>query len=642
MKKMRQNIEKVVTEKGESVFQLSVEKVNKYLQIKWSVCYLVFILVLFFFLSQNLHFTGFIATSIILALCAAVGFLIRPTAKKEKSILIMTHLSLSSDLALVIAAIYFTGGIENTWLFFPVLVIFAASYLFSLKISLIYATASFCSIVVMFLLEYFKFIPHFGTYGFPQDFYHLYPTYWKDSLLGMFILYYVSAYTSGYFTKMMRQSAERIQEKNIVLNQEIAKRIRVEEELREHRDHLEKLVKERTAELKIKNEELLREIRDRQQMEEELLKIQKLESIGVLAGGIAHDFNNILTSILGNISVARMHMNLDPEISQILTNAEKAAFHAKDLAMQLLTFSKGGAPLKTSASIADLIKDSTGFMLRGSNVKCEFSLPDELWPVEIDERQMSQVINNLIINADQAMPDGGNIEISAENVKIRPGDMIPLHEGEYVKVSIKDHGKGITKKNVPKIFDPYFTTKKGGSGLGLSVAYSIVKNHDGYITVMSRPGKGTTFYIYLPASQEKIPEKRVLQKNLFIGKGKVLVMDDEEMVRKTLTTMLKRLGCEAVCVKDGVEAIALYKQSRETGKPFDVVIMDLTIPGGMGGKETIKKLLELDPEIKAVVSSGYFNDPIMSHYQAYGFSSVIAKPYRITELSQILRDVMML
>jgi signal transduction histidine kinase/CheY-like chemotaxis protein len=639
--KMHQRIEKVLTVKDENDFQLSVEKVNKYLQIKWGVCAIVFILVLFFFLTLDLHFIGFITTSIILALCAAVGFLIRPKAKKEKSILTLTHLSLSSDLALVIIAIYFTGGFVNAWLFFPVLVIFAASYLFSLKASLIYATFSFCSIVLMFLLEYYKLIPLFDTYGFPRDFHLLYPTYWKDSLFGMFILYYVSAYTSGYFTKIMRQSAARVQEKNAALNREITKRIRVEKELREHRDHLEKLVRARTAELKIKNEELQKEISERQHMEEELLKIQKLDSVGVLAGGIAHDFNNILTGILGNISVAIMHTTPKSEISQILTNAEKAALHAKDLTMQLLTFSKGGAPLRTSASITDLIKDSTNFMLRGSNVKCEFSLPDELWPVEIDEGQMSQVINNLIINADQAMPGGGNIEISAINVIIRPGDIIPLKKGKYVKVSVKDHGKGITKRNLTKIFDPYFTTKKSGSGLGLSVAYSIVKKHEGYITVMSGPGKGTTFYIYIPASREKIPEKRTLKESLYVGKRNILVMDDEKMVREILSTMLMKLGCEVVCVKDGAEAIIKYKQSKKTGKPFDVVIMDLTIPGGMGGRETIKKLFEIDPEVKAIVSSGYSNDPIMSHYQAYGFSSVIAKPYRIAELSKILRDVMM-
>jgi signal transduction histidine kinase/CheY-like chemotaxis protein len=620
---------------------LNVEKVNKYLQIKWSVCAIVFILVLFFFLTQNIHLIGFVTTSIFLALCAAVGILIQPKTKKEKSILTLTHLSVSSDLALVLMAIYFTGGFVNAWLFFPVLVIFAASYLFSLRTSLIYATFSFSSIVLLFILEYFKLIPHFDNYGLPQDFLLLYPTYWKDSLLGMFILYYVSAYTSGYFTKIMRQSAARVQEKNVTLNQEIAKRIQVEKELREHQDHLEKLVRARTAELKIKNEELQREISERQHMEEELLKIQKLDSLGILAGGIAHDFNNILTSILGNISIANMHTAPNSEISQILINAEKAALHAKDLTMQLLTFSKGGAPIKTSASITDLIKDSAIFMLRGSNVKCEFSLPDGLWPVEIDEGQMSQVIYNLIINADQAMPGGGNIEISAINVMIGPGDNIPLKKGKYVKVSIKDHGKGISKRNLTKIFDPYFTTKRGGSGLGLSVAYSIVKKHEGYITVMSNPGKGTTVYIYIPASQKSMPEKKVLKKPLYMGEKNILVMDDEKSVREILSTMLKKLGCEVVCVKDGAEAIIMYKQFQETGKPFDVVIMDLTIPGGMGGQETIKKLIEIDPEVKAIVSSGYSNDPIMSHYQAYGFSSVIAKPYRITELSKILRDVMM-
>jgi two-component system cell cycle sensor histidine kinase/response regulator CckA len=247
----------------------------------------------------------------------------------------------------------------------------------------------------------------------------------------------------------------------------------------------------------------------------------------------------------------------------------------------------------------------------------------------------------LIINADQAMPGGGNIEISAINVMIGPGDDIPLKKGEYVKVSIKDHGIGITKKNLTKIFDPYFTTKRGGSGLGLSVAYSIVKKHEGYITVMSGPGKGTTVYIYIPASHKDIPEKKVLKKSLYMAKKNILVMDDEKSVREILSTMLKKLGCEVVCVKDGAEAVLMYKQSKETGKPFDVVIMDLTIPGGMGGQETIKKLLQIDPEVKAVVSSGYSNDPIMSHYQAYGFSNVIAKPYRITELSKILHDVMM-
>lgn len=628
-------------QKDENAFQLNVEKVNKYLQIKWSVCAIVFILILFFFLTQNIHLIGFVTTSIFLALCAAVGILIRPKTKKERSILTLTHLSVSSDLALVLMAIYFTGGFVNAWLFFPVLVIFAASYLFSLRTSLIYATFSFSSIVLLFLLEYFKLIPHFDNYGLPQDFLLLYPTYWKDSLLGMFILYYVSAYTSGYFTKIMRHAAARVQEKNVTLNQEIAKRIQVEKELREHQDHLEKLVMDRTAELKIKNEELQREISERQHMEEELLKIQKLDSLGILAGGIAHDFNNILTSILGNISIANMHTTPNSEISQILINAEKAALHAKDLTMQLLTFSKGGAPIKTSASVTDLIKDSANFILRGSNVKCEFSLPDGLWPVEIDEGQMSQVIYNLIINADQAMPGGGNIEISAINVMIGPGDNIPLKKGKYVKVLIKDHGKGISKRNLTRIFDPYFTTKRGGSGLGLSVAYSIVKKHEGYITVMSNPGKGTTVYIYIPASQKSMPEKKVLKKPLYMGEKNILVMDDEKSVREILSTMLKKLGCEVVCVKDGAEAIVMYKQFQETGKPFDVVIMDLTIPGGMGGQETIKKLIEIDPEVKAIVSSGYSNDPIMSHYQAYGFSSVIAKPYRITELSKILRDVMM-
>jgi PAS domain S-box-containing protein len=386
---------------------------------------------------------------------------------------------------------------------------------------------------------------------------------------------------------------------------------------------------------------IIRDITEKRKMEEELLKAQKLESIGVLAGGIAHDFNNILTAILGNISLARMYGDPD-KISEKLAEAERASIRAKDLTQQLLTFSRGGAPIKEAASIVELLKDSATFALSGSNVGCEFSIPDDLWPVEIDEGQMNQVINNLIINAKHAMPEGGIVRVRAENVTVGAKHALPLKDGECVKVSIDDHGIGIPKEHLQRIFDPYFTTKQEGSGLGLATAYSIVKNHDGHITAESQVGVGTTFHIYLPASPEKVVmkgEKEAKEKPI-MGAGRVLVMDDEELVRDLVSDMLTNIGYKATAATDGTEAIELYRKSRESGYPFDAVILDLTIPGDMGGEEAVQRLREIDPEVKAIVSSGYSNDPIMADFRKYGFSDVIAKPYRTRELSQVLHRVM--
>jgi PAS domain S-box-containing protein len=381
---------------------------------------------------------------------------------------------------------------------------------------------------------------------------------------------------------------------------------------------------------------VLRDITEKKKIVEHQQKAERLETIGILAGGIAHDFNNMLMAIMGNIQLAKMECNPDDEIFEALTEAENASLRARDLTHQLLTFSKGGAPIKKTAYIADLIKDSAGFALRGSNVRCEFSLPDDLWPVEIDEGQISQVINNLIINADHAMPEGGTIKVNAENMTIGSEESLPLQHGKYVKMSLKDHGVGIPPAHLPKIFDPYFTTKQKGSGLGLATSYSIIKKHDGYINVESEMGVGTTFDIYLPASRQEKMEKRAEAEGFFFGRGKILAMDDEENIRSFIRRTLQLIGYEVELASDGAEAIELYKKATASSQAFDAVILDLTVPGGMGGKETIKKILKLNPDVKAIVSSGYANDPIMAEYEKYGFKGVIAKPYKIRELSEVL------
>jgi PAS domain S-box-containing protein len=370
------------------------------------------------------------------------------------------------------------------------------------------------------------------------------------------------------------------------------------------------------------------DITDRMKMEEELIKAQKLESVGLLAGGIAHDFNNLLMAIAGNIELAKMYARPGDRVYEKLTEAERASHRAKDLTLQLLTFSRGGQPVKKSASIVELIQESTRFSLRGSGTRCELSLPDDLLPVEVDEGQMSQVINNLIINADQAMPDGGVITIQCRNVVIGPRDALPLKAGKYVHLSIKDQGIGIPREHYSKIFDPYFTTKQKGSGLGLATTYSIIKQHDGYITLESELGAGTVFHLYVPASKGKGRAAEVKGDGPVTGKGKILVMDDDEAVRDVAGAMLGKLGYETTPAGDGAEAIELYERARKSGEPFDAVIMDLTIPGGMGGREAIKKLLEIAPDAKAIVSSGYSNDPIMAEYTKYGFSGVVGKPYK--------------
>jgi len=385
--------------------------------------------------------------------------------------------------------------------------------------------------------------------------------------------------------------------------------------------------------------EYARDISNQKLMEKEMQKVEKLESLGILAGGIAHDFNNILTVILGNVSLAKMPGRCDEKIIKRLTDAEKACERAKDLTQQLLTFAKGGTPIKKTAAIAELIRDTASFALRGSNVRSEVSIAEDLWAVDVDEGQISQVIHNLVINADQAMPQGGILKMRAENVRIDSKKAIPLPEGKYVAIAIIDQGVGIPKEYVAKIFDPFFTTKQKGSGLGLASSYSIISNHGGHITVESIPGSGSTFTFYLPASEKKIESKKPAIEMLRSGIGKILIMDDEELIRDVARDILKSLGYETDLARDGAEALDLYRKAKNAGKPYAAVIMDLTIPGGMGGEEAVKKLHAIDPDAKAIVSSGYSTGPIMSDFKAYGFSGVITKPYRIADMGATLQLV---
>lgn len=385
---------------------------------------------------------------------------------------------------------------------------------------------------------------------------------------------------------------------------------------------------------------VFRDITEKKRMEEEILRTQKLESIGVLAGGIAHDFNNLLTAILGYISLAKILLPPEHEVSDQLTEAENASLRARDLTQQLLTFSKGGAPVRKTASAGELIRDTTRFALSGSNVRCEFAIAENLRPVEIDVGQISRVIHNLVINADQAMATGGTIRIACDEVMLAAGEVQPLPEGTYLRIVVDDRGAGIPADHLPRIFDPYFTTKEKGKGLGLATAHSIIRSHDGQITVDSEPGVGTTFAVYLPVSPVQLPAREKEGDNVQTGRGRVLIMDDEEMVRGVAGRLLNHFGYEVTFARDGVEAIDLYARAGESGCPFDVVLMDLTIPGGMGGREAIVRLRELNPDVKAIASSGYSNDPIMADFRAYGFSGVLSKPYRSAEMAKVLAEVL--
>ncbi|MFP4657231.1 MAG: PAS domain S-box protein [Desulfonatronovibrionaceae bacterium] len=388
---------------------------------------------------------------------------------------------------------------------------------------------------------------------------------------------------------------------------------------------------------------VLQDITDILRMEEERLRKEKLESIGVLAGGIAHDFNNLLTAVLNHIQMVRL--NTDPESKEFyrLNDAQNAVLRSKQLTQQLLTFSRGGAPIREVISIPELLEETINFALRGSNVKSDIQTAKNLWPAKVDYGQVAQVFENLTLNSVQAMPGGGNIYVRASNYAYKGGDEdLDLYFGNYIRIDFWDDGPGISEEHLEKIFDPYFTTKEVGSGLGLASSYSIVKNHMGDITVSSSPGKGAHFVIYLPAVDSRLQARagRGEQGGLRFGQGRILVMDDVQDILDVMRDALELLGYEGDFASSGEEAVAKYNAALEAGQPYDAVILDLTVPGGMGGKEAVGEILRMDPEARVVVSSGYSQDPIMGNYRGYGFCGVLAKPYTVEDVGRVLEEAL--
>jgi len=392
---------------------------------------------------------------------------------------------------------------------------------------------------------------------------------------------------------------------------------------------------------------VIRDISDQIKAKNELEKASKVESIAALAGGIAHDYNNLLTAIIGNISLTRATLNPDDNGFSYLTQALTASKTAQNLTQKLITFSQGGEPVKNITETAVLVKSATEFTLSGTTIKSEYEFQDHLWPVAVDQTQIGHAIHNVVFNARESMKEGGNLKVTAKNTIINEG-LKNLRPGKYVKISIADRGEGISEDRLVKIFEPYYTTKEfgvqKGTGLGLSISKSIIKKHGGEITVKSRVGFGTTFSFYLPADHsEAICRETAVEvevKRSIFGNGKILVMDDEEIIRTLTKHILNHLGYDAEFARDGKEAIDLYRNALIGGKPFNAVVLDLTIRGGMGGKETIKELRKIDPNVKGIVSSGYSQDPVMANFRDFGFCGVIAKPYTVDEMGEKLIKVL--
>jgi signal transduction histidine kinase/DNA-binding NarL/FixJ family response regulator/HAMP domain-containing protein len=385
----------------------------------------------------------------------------------------------------------------------------------------------------------------------------------------------------------------------------------------------------------------------RRKAEEELLRAQKLESVGLLAGGIAHDFNNLLTGILANASLAQASLHDGASVRARLQEVEKASLRAQALTQQLLTFSRGGAPVRKTIRLGELVREAASFALSGASVRCEFALPDDLWPAPVDAGQIGQVVANLVINAAQAMEAGGTVTVSGENVEAGAVGGPPGAPGRHVCISVRDEGCGIPPDDLERIFDPYFTTKPGGTGLGLATAYSVVRRHGGHLAVSSRPGAGSTFRVYLPAAHPSAPAAEGAEPSPGrspppppLPRRRVLVMDDEAMIREVAAEILLAAGYEVETAAAGEQAVAAYARARDTGNPFAAVVLDLTVPGKMGGLETLERLRELDPDVRGVVSSGYSNDPAMAEHERYGFRARVRKPYRMAELLAALEEAL--
>ncbi|HEX2860511.1 MAG TPA: ATP-binding protein, partial [Lacunisphaera sp.] len=389
---------------------------------------------------------------------------------------------------------------------------------------------------------------------------------------------------------------------------------------------------------------VFRDVTEQERLEQELVRATRLESVGVLAGGIAHDFNNILTAVMGNLALAQLDIAPDTPAGSSLRSAEKAALRARDLTQQLLTFAKGGEPVRTAVQLDAIVREMTSFALHGSHVKAHYDMAPDLWPADADKGQIGRVVQNLVINAVQAMPRGGNLSVVVRNDPHDGMSQPGLAPGDYIQIAISDTGEGIKSEHVARIFDPYFTTKQTGTGLGLAAVYSIVKKHRGHIEVDSQVGQGTTFRIWLPALRDRqantdtrLPWAAGAPERLT---GRVLFMDDEEIIRDMAAGLLRRFGLSVDCAVDGAEAVEKYRAAAAGGSKYDLVIMDLTVPGGMGGLAALGKLREIDAAVKAVVSSGYSSDPVLANYRAHGFVAVVAKPYESHEISRVLREVL--
>jgi len=384
---------------------------------------------------------------------------------------------------------------------------------------------------------------------------------------------------------------------------------------------------------------ITKDISLRKRMEEEIVRTQKLSSLSVFAGGIAHDFNNMLTVIMSTVTLAKMYARENSNVIGKLEEAEHEIMHARELTNQLLTFAKGGAPIKRLSSLSDLLQDTVEFSLKGSTSSCEFSIAEDLWSAEIDRTQISQVISNLVINAIQAMPERGRIKVTARNEVITATGGA-LMDGRYVLIAIEDSGTGILPQHLEKIFDPFFTTKPKGSGLGLATCYSIIKRHSGFIDVQSQAGKGAIFSIYLPALlkpyKAEVPVAGVELK----GVGRVLLMDDDEGLLRNVGELLEGIGYEVETARNGEDAVILYKRSQVLLRPFDAVVLDLTITGGLGGRACLQEIMAIDLFVKALVMSGYSEDAVLSEFKQHGFSAVVIKPFTVEELHEALQKVM--
>ena len=358
------------------------------------------------------------------------------------------------------------------------------------------------------------------------------------------------------------------------------------------------------------------------------------------AGGIAHDFNNLLAIVMGNLQLALLDGPTAATGGRWLREAERGTVRARELTQQLLTFAKGGEPVRAAVRLTDVVREAAEFALHGAAVRCEFELAADVLPADADKGQIGQVVQNLVLNAVQAMPGGGVIRLRLANDRLAEGTVPSLVAGDYIKLSIADTGAGIAPALLSRIFEPFFTTKELGTGLGLATVYSVVQKHRGHVTVESETGRGTTFHLWLPAARTE-PAARVMSVAPFEGlRGRVLFMDDEEPIRRMTQTLLERLGLEPTMTRDGGEAVRQFALARVNGQPFDLVIMDLTVPGAMGGAAAMQEILKLDPGARGIVSSGYSSDPVMANFREHGFRGSVPKPYRVADLARTMREVM--